>query len=324
MVSSLSQSPQSPITLLVFNPMAEPLLEQIRAHADLVYAPTPELRASAVASHGAQAQAVLTIGSIGLTAEEIAQMPQLRLACTLGAGYEGLALDALRARGIVLATGAGTNDTSVADHSFGLILASMRNFRTLDQQARAGVDRYSLPHPPSVSGKKLGILGLGNIGLKIARRAEGFDMPVGYHNRQPKAGVVPRYFDSLKALASWADILVCATPGGAATKHLVNAEILQALGPQGYLINIARGSVVDTVALAAALRDGTIAGAGIDVYESEPHRPELLIDLPNILITPHVAGWSPEATQASLAQFIGNLTGVFSGRGAVAPVDLGA
>lgn len=323
-MSSLSQSPQSPLTLLIFNPMAEELLDQIRTHAHVVYAPTAELRARAVAAHGADAQAVLTIGSIGLTAEEVAQMPRLRLACTLGAGYEGLALDALRARGIVLATGAGTNDTSVADHSFGLILASMRNFRTLDLQAREGVDRYSLPHPPSVSGKKLGILGLGHIGLKIARRAEGFDMPVGYHNRQPKAGVPHSYFDSLKALATWADVLVCATPGGAGTKHLVNAEILQALGPNGYLINIARGSVVDTVALAAALKDGTIAGAGIDVYESEPHRPELLIDLPNILITPHVAGWSPEATQASLAQFIGNLTGVFSGRGAVAPVDLGS
>ncbi len=133
-----------------------------------------------------------------------------------------------------------------------------------------------------------------------------------------------RYFDSLHALANWADILVCATPGGPGTKHLVNAQILQALGPNGYLINIARGSVVDTLALAAALKDGTIAGAGIDVYESEPHRPEPLVDLPNILITPHVAGWSPEATQASLEQFIGNLTGVFSGKGAVAPVDLGA
>ena len=125
------------------------------------------------------------------------------------------------------------------------------------------------------------------------------------------------------ALAAWADVLVCATPGGAATKHMVNAQVLQALGPQGYLINIARGSVVDTEALAAALKSGTIAGAGIDVYESEPHRPEALVDLPNILITPHVAGWSPEATQASVAQFIGNLTGVFAGKGAVAPVDLG-
>ncbi|WP_263434656.1 2-hydroxyacid dehydrogenase [Comamonas odontotermitis] len=319
----MSQSSHSPITLLVFNPMAEQHLDQIRQHATVIYAPTAAQRAQAVAEQGAEVDAVLTIGSIGLSADEVARMPRLRLACTLGAGYEGLALDALKARGAVVATGAGTNDTSVADHTFGLILATMRNFRSLDQQARAGVDRFTIPHPPGVSGKKLGIIGLGHIGLKIARRAAGFDMPVGYHNRKPKPDVQQPYFDSVLALAAWADVLVCATPGGAGTRHLVNAEVLRALGPQGYLINIARGSVVDTEALAAALQEGRIAGAGIDVYESEPHRPEPLIDLPNILITPHVAGWSPEATQASVDQFIGNLTGVFSGRGAVAPVDLG-
>lgn len=310
------------IELLVLNPMAEAHLAQIRQHAQLIYAPTPALRAQAVAEHGERINAVLTIGAIGLTADEVAQLPQLRLACCLGAGYEGLALDALRARGAVVATGAGTNDTSVADHTMGLILATVRGFRALDQQARAGVDRFTLAHPPGISGKKLGIVGLGHIGLKIAKRAAGFDMPVGYHNRQPKADVTYPYFDSVLALAAWADVLVCATPGGAGTKHMVNAEVLAALGPQGYLINIARGSVVDTQALAHALRSGVIAGAGVDVYESEPHRPEALVDLPNILITPHVAGWSPEATQASVAQFIGNLTGVFEGRGAVAPVAL--
>ncbi|MEG0920337.1 MAG: 2-hydroxyacid dehydrogenase [Comamonas sp.] len=311
------------ITLLVLNPMAAQHLDQIRQYASVIYAPKAEERAAAVREHGASINAVLTIGAIGLTAGEVAQLPQLRLACTLGAGYEGLALDALKARGVVVATGAGTNDTSVADHTFGLILAAVRNLRQLDQQARAGVDRFTIPHPPGVSGKKLGIIGLGHIGQKIAKRAAGFDMPVGYHNRNVKPGVDHQYFDSVLALAEWADILVCATPGGPATKHMVTARVLAALGSQGYLINIARGSVVDTAALAAALQNGTIAGAGIDVYESEPQRPEALIELPNIVITPHVAGWSPEATQASVNQFIANLTGVFAGKGAVAPVDLG-
>ena len=312
------------ITLLVLNPIATQHLDQIRQHATVIYAPKADERAAAVRAHGAHVNAVLTIGSIGLTAEEVNQLPQLRLACTLGAGYEGLALDALKARGAVVATGAGTNDTSVADHTFGLILSAVRNFRQLDEQARAGVDRFSIRHPPAVSGKKLGIIGLGHIGQKIAKRAAGFDMPVGYHNRSAKPGVAHTYFDSVLALATWADILVCATPGGAATKHMVNTEVLAALGPQGYLVNIARGSVVDTAALAAALQNGTIAGAGVDVYESEPNRPEALVGLPNIVITPHVAGWSPEATQASVNQFIANMRGVFSGQGAVAPVDLGA
>lgn len=115
-------------------------------------------------------------------------------------------------------------------------------------------------------------------------------------------------------------MLVCATPGGAATRHAVNAEVLQALGPLGYLVNIARGSVVDTEALASALRVGGIAGAGLDVYESEPHPPEALIGLDNVLLTPHVAGWSPEAVQASVNQFLANAGGHFAGTGVVAPV----
>jgi len=310
------------IELLVLNPMSEAHLAQIRQHCCVTYAPRPQQRADAIARQGARFDAVLTIGSIGLTAAEVAQLPALRLVCCLGAGYEGLALDALRARGVAVANGAGTNDTSVADHAFGLILAAMRGFRELDRQARAGVDRYTLAHPPGVSGKKLGILGLGHIGMKIAHRAAAFDMPVGYHNRRERADVAHRYFASLLELAAWADVLVCATPGGAASRHLVDAPVLAALGPRGYLVNIARGSVVDTEALAQALRSGGIAGAGIDVYESEPHRPEPLIELPNILITPHVAGWSPEATQASVDQFIANLNGAFHGAGPVSPVPL--
>jgi lactate dehydrogenase-like 2-hydroxyacid dehydrogenase len=148
-----------------------------------------------------------------------------------------------------------------------------------------------------VSGKKLGILGLGTIGQKIAKRAAAFDMEVGYHNRKPREGSTHRYFDDLKSLAAWADFLVLAAPGGPATRHLVNAEVLDALGPQGYLVSIGRGSVVDTEALGAALREHRIAGAGVDVYESEPKRPEPLVGLDNVLLTPHMAGWSPEATQ---------------------------
>ena len=171
-----------------------------------------------------------------------------------------------------------------------------------------------------MSGKKLGILGMGTIGQQIAKRAAAFDMDVGYHNRKPKEGVAQRYFDDLKSLAAWADFLVLAAPGGPATKHLVNAEVLDALGPQGYLVNIGRGSVVDTEALAAALRENRIAGAGLDVYESEPKRPEQLVGLDNVLLTPHMAGWSPEATQKSVDHFLANAEGHFAGRGVVTPI----
>ncbi|MBP7647667.1 MAG: 2-hydroxyacid dehydrogenase, partial [Comamonas sp.] len=158
------------------------------------------------------------------------------------------------------------------------------------------------------------------IGQKIARRGQAFDMPIGYHNRKPKDGVDYSYFASVLELAQWADVLVVATPGGAATKHLVNAQVLQALGPQGYVVNIARGSVIDTAALAQALRTGQLAGAGLDVYESEPLPPAELLALENVVLTPHVAGWSPEAVQATVDLFLNNAQRHFSGQPLVTPV----
>ena len=293
---------------------------RLAAHYDLAYAPTAAERGAAIAAHGARFRVVLTIGVIGLTAAEMDRMPALELVCCMGAGYEMVDLEAARARGIALANGQGTNDDCVADHAFGLVISAVRGFRTLDRLCREGVWRLAIPQPPNVSGKRLGILGMGTIGQKIAKRAGGFDMEIGYHNRSAKAGSPHRYFASLKALAEWSDILVCAAPGGAATRHIVNAEVLDALGPQGFLVNIGRGSVVNTDALATALRSGRIAGAGLDVYESEPNRPEQLVDIDNLVITPHLAGWSPEATEASFKRFLANAEGHFGGRGVVTPI----
>lgn len=310
------------IPLLVLNSLSQEHQAQVAAVYDMTYLPVPAQaeRDALIAAQGERFRAVLTIGSIGLTAAEIAAMPRLELVCCMGAGYEAVALEAARARGIALANGAGTNDDCVADHAFGLLIGAMRHIRTLDRLCREGVRREIIPHPPNVSGKRIGILGLGTIGRKIARRAAGFDMEIGYHNRTPRDGVPHRYFDSAQGLAAWADILVVATPGGAGTRHLVDAEVLDALGPKGFLINISRGSVVDTEALATALRGGRLAGAGLDVYESEPLPPEPLIGLDNVLLTPHMAGWSPEATQASLDRFLANAEGHFSGRGVVSAI----
>lgn len=310
----------SKIPLLVIHTLSPGHQAQIGAQYDLHYAPTASERTSAIATQGERFRAVLTVGSTGLSAQEIDAMPALELICVLGAGYENIAMEAARARGIVVATGAGTNDDCVADHAFGLLIGIVRGLRPLDRLCREGVWRTAIGLPTNVSGKRLGIFGLGAIGQKIARRAAAFDMPVGYHNRQPRPGIDHLYFDSLEALATWCDVLVCATPGGAATHHRVNAQVLQALGPQGYLVNISRGSVVDTEALAAALREYRIAGAGLDVYESEPAPPESLIALDNVLLTPHVGGWSPEAVQSSVDRFLANVEGHFSGQGALSQV----
>jgi lactate dehydrogenase-like 2-hydroxyacid dehydrogenase len=132
--------------------------------------------------------------------------------------------------------------------------------------------------------------------------------------------VAHRYFDNVLALAEWCDFLVLATPGGAGTRHLVDSAVLDALGPQGFVVNIARGSLIDTEALAAALREGRLGGAGIDVYESEPQPPAPLLGLDRVVLTPHLAGWSPESMEASLQRVLDNLGGHFSGRGVLSPI----
>ncbi|QEI08900.1 2-hydroxyacid dehydrogenase [Pigmentiphaga aceris] len=284
------------------------------------FALTPAQRAEAIQTRGAEFEAVLTIGMLGLRAEEMDALPKLRLIACMGAGYERVEVDAARARGIPVSHGRGANDECVADHAMGMVIATMRNFRELDRACRAGVWRTSIPLPPNVSGKRLGILGMGAVGERIAHRAQAFRMQIGYHNRRPRPEFGYEYFDTLAALARWCDVLVCAAPGGASTHHLVNEQVLSELGPQGFLVNVGRGSLVDTQALAAALQTGQIAGAGIDVYESEPEPPAELIGLDRLILSPHVGGWSPEAIDAQFDIFLRNLEGVFSGQGPVTPV----
>ncbi|WP_454725229.1 2-hydroxyacid dehydrogenase [Delftia acidovorans] len=309
--------------LLVLNFNAEGHLRQM-AQAfpsfDLLYAPDASQCEAALAEHGTRIQAVLTIGSIGLSAAQMQRMPALRLVCALGAGYENIDVAYAQAHGIAVGNGAGTNDDCVADHAMGLLIASVRGLVRLDRATRDGVWRTAMPLPPNVSHKRLGILGMGAIGAKIAQRALGFEMEIGYHNRSQRSELPHRYFGDLLSLAQWADVLLVATPGGPGTRHLINTQVLDALGPQGHLVNIARGSVVDTAALAAAVREGRLAGAGLDVYESEPAPPAELLDLDAVVLTPHVGGWSPEAVQASVDRFIANMRCHLEGRPLVSPV----
>ena len=271
--------------LLALMFLSEEHIAQMAQTFEVIYAPDAPQAAAAIAQHGSRVRVVLTIGAVGLSPTQIDALPALTLICALGAGYENIAVAHAKARGIVVATGAGTNDDCVADHTWGLLIAAQRRILPLDKATRAGIWRTALPLPPNVSHKRLG-----TIGKKIAQRALGFEIEVGYHNRSARTDVPYRYFADVAALAAWADFLVVATPGGAATRHLVNADVLNALGPRGVVVNIARGSVIDTAALAAALREGRIAAAGLDVYESEPAPPAELLDLDSVVLTPHVAG----------------------------------
>lgn len=306
--------------LLVLIPMPGRSLAQMEAGFEVHYAPTTAQSEQALRDHGARIQVVLTNGTMGLRADEIDAMPKLSLACALGVGFENLALAHARARGIVLANGAGTNDDVVADHALALLLATVRAIPRFDQACRQGIWRDALPTLPQLARKRLGVFGLGAIGRKIAQRAVAFDMAVGYHSRSARPEMPFHYFDSLLALANWSDVLVVAVPGGADTRHLVDAAVLKALGSGGFLVNVARGSIVDTDALAQALKDGELAGAGLDVYETEPLPPAALLDLPNVVLTPHVAGLSPEAKQAALQCFLDNAALHFSGRPVRTPI----
>ncbi|MPS78620.1 MAG: 2-hydroxyacid dehydrogenase [Achromobacter sp.] len=312
--------PSSLPLLIIMNPVTQADRDQIAQHFEVIFAPTPEQYAQAVAEHAARVDIVMTIGAIGLNAQQIDALPNLKMIYAMGAGYEKIDLAHARLRGVKVANGAGTNDSCVADHAMGLMIAIIRGIPRLDQLTRQGVWRTQLPLPPNVSGKKLGIVGLGGIGEKVATRALAFDMEIGYFNRRPRTGSAHRYFPTLDELAQWCDVLLVAIPGGDSTLHLINADVLAKLGANGYLVNIARGSVVDTAALEHALRTQTIAGAALDVYEGEPQLPAGLADLQNLVLTPHVAGWSPEAMQSMVQKFLDNARRLYAGEPLLTPL----
>ncbi|ALM83507.1 2-hydroxyacid dehydrogenase [Bordetella sp. N] len=287
-------------------------IEWMRAHFDMTVAADAAQRERLIQEQGERFRCVLTNGSEGFTAVEMAAMPNLQLICVQGIGYENVDVAAARALGIKVVNGAGSNAVTVADHAFALLFTIVRRIPMLDTYARAGGWRSGLTPIPVVSGLRLGLCGMGAIGQIIGRRAAAFDMPVGYFSRSPKPDA-GEYFPDIGSLAAWADILIVALPGGPETHHLVDAEVLRALGPEGYLINVGRGSVVDTQALVAALTDQRLAGAGLDVYEGEPAFPAAFEGCPNLVVTPHVGGWSQQALDNAVRRFIVNARRHFAG-----------
>lgn len=293
---------------------------------DMIYAPNAQLGQdrsngqAQIAARGPEIKVVLTNGTNGLLTSEIDALPALELICTVGVGYENVAVEYAKARGIAVANAAGTNDDCVADHAMMLLLAAIRRLPFLNTGVRHGLWRDDIARPPHVSYRRLGVLGMGAIGKKVARRALGFHMEIGYHNRRPRDDVDFQYFDDLNSLAEWCDFLVVAAPGGKATHHIVDEAIIAAIGPQGVLVNIARGTLVDTEALARALRDGRLMAAALDVYENEPTPPHPLLDLDNAVLTPHIAGLSPQAIDMSVRRFLENAEHFYAGKPLVTPV----
>ena len=306
--------------VLVVAKLWPPMMEALQA-AFTVHDRTHESDPAAFAKIAPSIRAISGSGESKVPASLIAQLPALEMISVFGVGYDGYDVAAARARGVPVTNTPDVLTDEVADMGLGLMLSIGRRIPQADKYVRAG-DWPSGPMPLArkVSGARLGIVGLGRIGQAIATRAASFGMSISYTTRTARADVPYRYFPSAAALAAAVDFLMVITPGGAATKGLINADVLKALGPQGYLINVARGSVVDQTALIKALQEGVIAGAALDVFEDEPNVPEALRAMDNVVLTPHIASatWQTRHAMADLA--FGNLQAHFAGKPLLTPV----
>jgi len=261
---------------------------------------------SARLAEAPDARVMITSARCGLRREWLEALPAVAAVCSSGVGYDSLDLQAAAERGVVVSNTPDVLDGCVADMAWALMFGVARRSVEADRYVRAGrwaTGATAFPLGTRVWGKKLGVIGLGRIGAAIARRAAGFDMAVRYHNRSARADTPHTYEASLLELARWADFLVVACPGGAATRHIVNREVLDALGPEGILVNIARGSVVDEAALVEALRDGSLGGAGLDVFEDEPHVPQALYQMDHVTLMPHISSATRE-TRHDMGQLV--------------------
>jgi lactate dehydrogenase-like 2-hydroxyacid dehydrogenase len=263
-------------------------------------------------------RAMITAGGTPLGGETMDRMPKLGAIVCYGTGYDGVDLAAAAQRNIAVGHSPGANASSVADIAVTLMLAVTRRLLAQDDYVRSGSWSGAKPSPmmrpqPGMRGRRVGVYGMGEIGRKIASRVAAFETEVGYFSRS-KHDVPYRYLPSLEALAEWCSILMIAVRAGADTHHAVDAGILQKLGADGYVVNISRGSVIDQRALVAALADNAIAGAGLDVYEKEPHAPDALTAFPNVVLTPHTGGHTLESHAAMQDRVIANLEAFFAGQ----------
>ena len=263
-------------------------------------------------AHGHEFVGLVTSAKFGVPNKVLEQLPALKVISSFGVGFETFDLDYARLRGLQIGYTPDVLNECVADTAFGLLIDVARQFSAADRFVRTGRwTRETYPMTTKVSRKRLGIVGLGRIGRVIARRASGFDMEIRYHNRTPLTDVPFVYEPQLLDLARWCDFLMVISAGGPATRHLISAEVMQALGPQGYLINVSRGSVVDEAALVQALEQGVIAGAALDVYADEPNVPPALMPLDNVVLLPHMASATHETRKAMADCVLTNLEGFF-------------
>lgn len=307
-----------PEKVLIFSRFPKALMLRIGERFELMDAggkPPAEMFA---ADQLAGVRAMITAGGTPLPGSMMDMMPDLKAIVCYGTGYDGVDLAAAAKRKIAVGHSPGANASSVADIAVTLMLAATRRLLVADNYVRSGDWAATRPSPmmrpqAGMRGRKVGVYGMGEIGRKIAARVAAFETDVGYFSRS-KHDVPYEYFTSLEALAEWCSVLMIAVRAGPDTHHAVDAGILQKLGEDGYVVNIARGSVIDEAALIAALGAKSIAGAGLDVYSREPHAPDALTSFPNAVLTPHIGGHTLESHTAMQDCVIANLEAFFAGK----------
>lgn len=285
--------------LLLIGPATERMMDRFRSEFTLhVLFDQPD-REAFLREQGGLIEAVATDGHWGLSPAPMEILPKLKVVSSYGVGYDGIDANAAAARGILVSHTPDVLNNEVADTAILLWLAVSRRLVPADRWARSGdwAAKGGFPLTRSVQDRTVGIVGFGRIGQTIAERAGAFRARVLYHARSAR-DVPHTYCPDLVEMARQSDVLIVITPGGSATRHLVSREVLEALGPDGILINVARGTVVDEAALVSALTDGKLGGAGLDVFEAEPRIPDALKAMDNVVLTPHVGSATVETRRA--------------------------
>lgn len=317
---------QTTATVLQVGPLKATLEDTLRSTYAASVLPTDEdERAAFLARHADDVTVAVTSGRTGVDAALISALPKLAAIVHFGVGYDTTDVDAAAARGIVVSNTPDVLTDCVADTAVGLLIDTLRGFSASDRFVRAGGwQGGNYPLTRQVSNTRIGIVGLGRIGGAIATRLTAFGCTISYHNRKPVSDSPFTYVSSAEELARRVDVLIVAAAGGSGTRHLIDAETIAALGPQGYLINVARGSVVDEHALVQALTSGRLAGAGLDVFTDEPNVPRELMDLDNVVLLPHVGSATVQTRAAMEALTLSNLDSFLKSGQLVTPVPMPA
>jgi len=311
MESTMSSSAFRPKVAVVV-PLPEWDLEPLRQAYDIVDLTAGTGRLDGVELDGVRA--LVTSGGRGAEAALIDALPDLELIAVYGVGYDKVDLEAAARRNVAVTNTPDVLTADVADMALALTLATVRRIVDGDRFVRSGVwSQKGMPLTGGLASRRVGIVGLGRIGEAIARRFAGFDVEIGYCNRSPKTGVPYQAFADPRALAVWADVLVVAVAGGGDTAGLVDAETIEALGPEGYFVNISRGTTVDEVALLNALETGRLGGAGLDVFLGEPDIDKRFAALPNVVLSPHQGSATLGTRQAMGELMRANVAAHFSG-----------